>query len=81
VYLGNGDGTFQGLALNTATGPTVDISLADLNGDGKFDLVATSTALSNEALILIGNGDGTFQQPRTQSLPGDNLVAIGDLNG
>lgn len=39
------------------------MAAADLNGDGKLDLAAVNTAPANvnEVLVLLGNGDGTFQ--------------------
>src|SRR5690242_20429289 len=33
---------------------------ADVNGDGKADLV-TANKLSNSVSVLLGNGDGTFR--------------------
>jgi hypothetical protein len=34
--------------------------VADINGDGKADLISTSSA-SSSVTVQIGNGDGTFQ--------------------
>src|SRR5687768_13559691 len=61
VRLGNANGTFQ--PVQTSAGGVYPRSLAvgDFNGDGKLDLVAT--AGWQELAILIGNGNGTFQQP------------------
>lgn len=41
---------------------------ADFNGDGKIDMVTSSNA-TNQAAILLGNGDGTFQAPALFSMP------------
>jgi hypothetical protein len=74
VMLGNGDGTFTAApvpAINSlSTGPILSgIAAADLNQDGKMDLVADSIVPPNTfpppappptALVLLGNGDGTF---------------------
>lgn len=55
VLLSNGDGTFQAAqSFATAVG-SVSVVAADLNGDGKLDLVTGSPS------VLLGNGDGTFQ--------------------
>ena len=62
---------------------------ADVNGDGKIDLVgyrADSSGLS--MLVLLGNGDGSFGSPIAASVPsvsGDRLLnvafTLGDVNG
>ena len=71
VLLGNGDGTFQSPITSTFSNyrspqgytdlPT-SIALGDLNGDGKLDVVAASSA-DQQVWVLPGNGDGTFQAP------------------
>jgi hypothetical protein len=60
------------------------IVAADVNGDGKPDLIVTN--LSGHSVgVLLGNGDGTFQAQRTfavgtsQSYP--MSVAVMDVNG
>ena len=67
ILLGNGDGTFLP-AMNFATrqDPIV-VLVGDFNGDGKLDLatlnVSDSTGYCDCVAVLLGNGDGTFQEP------------------
>src|SRR3954454_21396794 len=75
VFLGNGNGTFQGQVPYSGPGASNAVALADLNGDGKADLVAVSSFTS----VLLGNGDGTFQTPYVAGYGGYS-VAIADLN-
>jgi hypothetical protein len=82
VFLGNGDGTFTTRGtFNTGNGPNYSLAVADLNGDGKLDLVTTNEA-DNTLSILTGNGDGTFtasSTPATGTQP--TAVTIADFNG
>ncbi len=64
VFLGKGDGTFTALAtelLGTLLGGDQRyanaIAIADMNGDGRADLVVS---LNDRTAVLYGNGDGTF---------------------
>jgi FG-GAP-like repeat len=65
------------------------VAVADVNGDGKPDLVvanicASSTDCSKGTVaVLLGNGDGTFQTAVTYGSGGQGAssVAVGDLNG
>src|SRR2546422_6485052 len=84
VLLGNGDGTFQP-ARNiflTGGGNTVwYIAEGDFNADGKLDLAVTNLT-NNIVMVLLGNGDGTFQAARTFPVSTNPaLVAVGDFNG
>jgi len=80
VYLGNGDGTFQS-PVEYPTGDAGSIAVADLNGDGKPDLLVT-TFHNQSVAVLLGNGDGTFQ-PATGYAVGQiaSDLAIGDFSG
>ncbi len=93
VLLGNGDGTFQpAVSYDTGGEQTFSVAIADLNGDGKPDLVVTNS-LSNNIGVLLGNGDGTFQPAVTYSVNrgighecGEQgaypvNATVGDLNG
>src|SRR5438309_3023617 len=50
------------------------VVVADVNGDGKGDLV-TLNKLSNTVNVLLGNGDGTFQPARSFAV-GSEPVAL-----
>jgi len=63
--------------------------VADVNGDGKLDLVvanncATSTSCTNGVVgVLLGNGDGTFQAAVSYGSGGYEAysIAVADVNG
>ena len=61
VLLGNGDGTFQGLADYASDSQPQAPIVGDFNHDGKLDMAVPSYAL-NTVSVFLGNGDGTFQQ-------------------
>jgi hypothetical protein len=77
---GNGDGTFQRQqALGTGIGPT-SVAVADLNADGKPDLVVGNYN-DGTVDVRLGDGDGTFQQRQTFATGGYPIsVAVGDVN-
>src|SRR5207245_2738785 len=86
VLLGNGDGTFQAARTFAAGTTPASVAVGDVNGDGRPDLaVANSGSIYgayNNVLVLLGNGDGTFQAARTFAAGGGPLsVAVGDVNG
>ena len=102
VLLGNGDGTFQPVVTYEAGGsfapgnlfcmasPSCQVPLlavADVNGDGKADIVVASLGggINGKGLvgILLGNGDGTFQPVVTYDSNGlgTSAVAVADVNG
>jgi hypothetical protein len=76
VLLGNGDGTFQA-ARNSALTLGSYIAAADVNGDGKLDLLTNYDGVS----VLLGNGDGTFRAGPTTANPLVSATAVGDFNG
>jgi uncharacterized repeat protein (TIGR01451 family) len=68
------------LTFSTANGNPRSIAVADLNGDGKADLVTADIATSAVS-VLLGNGDGTFQAQQTYAAGGNStFVAVADLN-
>jgi hypothetical protein len=89
VLLGKGDGTFQPSLTYASGGYEADsVAIADINGDGKLDLLLANTCFSGmcpngEVAALLGNGDGTFQMARTYATGGTyaRSVALADVNG
>ncbi len=56
------------------------MTLGDVNGDGKLDII-TANYLNNNSSVLLGNGNGTFQTQTTfatGSYP--SSVTLGDVN-
>jgi hypothetical protein len=78
ILLGNGDGTFR-YASSAPAGGVVTMSVGDVNGDGKLDLVIDA---GTGILILLGSGDGTFSAGASldQGL-NDRVAALADFNG
>jgi hypothetical protein len=67
--------------LEIALPSPVDVSLADLDGDGKLDLVAVDIEQGSAALLL-GHGGGLFSSPRVVPMgAAPSSVAVGDFDG
>jgi len=95
VLLGNRDGTFQPVVTYDSGGYAAEfVVVADLNKDGKPDLILGNTCASGDIScasgtngtlgVLLGNGDGTFQQVviyGTGGGLGPKLVVVADVNG
>ncbi len=83
VLLGNGNGAFQpATPVYTAASSAslTSLAVADVNGDGKPDLVVSDQA-GNAVDVLVGNSDGTFQIPASYPTGAAPLgVALGDVN-
>jgi hypothetical protein len=95
VLLGNGDGTFRPAVTYSSGGSASgSILAADVNGDGKPDLLVAN-GCATESIdgcgsnlrgligVLLGNGNGTFQAARTFDTGGEiaRAVVATDVNG
>ena len=78
IFFGNGDGTFTQASSATSIASTgSSIIPADLNRDGKIDLVLTGVG-STGITILLGNGDGTFTTIAGPGQLGESMPALAD---
>ena len=83
VLLNNGDGSFQkAIVTRVSIFYPVSVTASDLNNDGNIDLVTTSRDSSAYIAVLLGNGDGSFQNPKFYQVgAGSSQVITADLNG
>ncbi len=89
ILLGNGDGTLGApMAFPSGTN-AVTIVTADLNGDGRPDVIVGGAGPSvmghgGNLSVLFGNGDGTLQPAIPLDVPGYTgglwSAAVGDFN-
>jgi|HubBroStandDraft_2_1064218.scaffolds.fasta_scaffold02271_7 hypothetical protein len=72
-------GQFKKAAYFAAGQRPYQLVAAELTNSGNVDL-AVADWLSNQLVILLGNGDGTFQKALKLSVPGPISLAAGDFN-
>ncbi|MHB8417460.1 MAG: FG-GAP repeat domain-containing protein [Myxococcales bacterium] len=91
LLLNQGGGLFDAGGMPDAGAGPIALAIADLNRDGKPDLVAVAQG-SGSVAVLLGNGDGTFQAPLVQAVCPGSLdagcaasgvapLAVADLDG
>ncbi|MEP6955797.1 MAG: VCBS repeat-containing protein [Chthoniobacterales bacterium] len=81
LFIGDGKGSFRaGAELKPAEacyGPTI----ADLNGDGKLDVISTSTGDARTLSYWINRGGGEFSPAFSVPCPnGANTLCVADIN-
>ena len=92
VYVKNGDGTFAtGVYYASAAAPGSTnaqvypeaATIADVNGDGKADIIVSNDD-GSDVTVLLGNGDGTVTVPSVGFAVGGypyRPALVGDFNG
>ena len=92
IRLGNGDGSFGAASIYSfgtfalTYYEVKEVSLGDLNGDGRLDLVVSAHSgdgMSGQVTIALGNGDGTFASATSYSMASGYKTAmgLGDFDG
>ena len=81
---GAGDGTFAASVTHNIAGVNSNaMTVGDINGDGILDVVVSANlAGAGRAVVLFGNGNGTFYNPGTY-FPGYHIfnLALSDFDG
>ena len=90
LLYGDGRGGFgpapgPAIAMKDGREPhTHGLRIADLNGDGKSDLVTVNSNDDNDVAVMLGDGQGRFTRAPGSPFgvgPGPYPFAVGDLNG
>lgn len=84
LSLGNGDGTFGAASKIIVTGNAgarfFSIASGDLNNDSNQDIILVDRS-NSRTLVLLGNGNGTFQSPVTYNYGSRGQVRMLDFDG
>jgi hypothetical protein len=103
VFTGNGDGTFSNTPIVTNSGvpqnsnANIDVQVADMDGDGKLDVVISQFPAPNPLISLVAIPFDPTAQPQATYLAHGNgdgtfgtatqitsrggLISVGDFNG
>jgi hypothetical protein len=88
LLTGDGKGGFSGVSTLERVGPNPDcpgpLAVADVNRDGKPDIVASQC--QNSVGVFLGAGGGSFRSPVLVKVPGlnrsvDQTMAVAEFNG
>ena len=82
VFLGRGDGSFQNVLPLSGL---ASVAAADLDGDGRLDLIGVMSGTPAQMWVRRGHGDGSFEAPTyhpyARGLLGETLAADFDGDG
>jgi hypothetical protein len=80
IALGKSDGTFGTLSnvIDTSFSiSTSNITVTDIDGDGNVDLLVPG---SSKLMVFTGNGDGTFNTPKSVDIEGFGTISLSGLS-
>jgi hypothetical protein len=85
VLIGNGDGTFKPVVTYPIGDSNASfangVTLADMNADGKLDIVVADNGTTYDLGVLYGKGDGTFgARAGVSAGPGSGTPLVADFN-
>lgn len=78
VLEGDGLGGFAAPIDSVASLALFNAKLVDMNGDGKLDMIGVDQ--SSNAAMMLGNGDGTFQDEREFNVGKSSKLFVADMN-
>ncbi|CAF5118231.1 unnamed protein product, partial [Rotaria sp. Silwood1] len=81
-FFGVGDGNFSNqstVSLDEGIYPQ-EVDVGDFNNDNQLDVVVTTNMLPAPIIVLLGNGNGSFQIKMTSGAPRADVVRVGDFN-
>jgi hypothetical protein len=84
ILLANGDGTLRtGPSLTTGVTFSPIVAWADFNQDANIDYLTSGCDLIGKCKVAValGNGDGTFQNPRSTSSSRLQRIFVADYDG
>lgn len=81
VFLGNGDGSFDGAIHNDLSRPVYDLQLGDFTGDGKLDVIYNDELFSNTVRLATGDATGVFVDSGAKYTGSVTGVVAADLDG
>jgi Ca2+-binding RTX toxin-like protein len=82
VLLGAGNGSFNGpTAYQVGASPATSVAVADFNADAVSDLAVTVPSdVGSEVQVLLGVGNGTFNEPLEFTADSADSLSVGNFN-